>query len=88
MLVANKHCLLRRSGFKAWPFFLHSDIVRQKEGIMEQKNCPFTGKICTYADCMIWVKIEEPGVAGTKDMCGIESLIWDIKRLRLKTEEL
>ena len=52
-----------------------------------EKNCPFTGHVCLKQDCMIWVKVEEPGMPGTKDMCGIEKLIWDVSILRIKAYE-
>ena len=51
------------------------------------KNCPFTGKICLKQDCMLWLSFEDPGLQGTDDMCGIEKLIWDIQRIRIKAEQ-
>ena len=52
-----------------------------------EKNCPFTGHVCLKQDCMIWMKFEEPSMPGTKDMCGIEKLILDVRRLRIKADE-
>lgn len=53
-----------------------------------EKNCPFTGHVCLKQDCMLWMEFEDPGLQGTRDMCGIEQLILDVRDLRVRPREL